>query len=193
MGRLNPFCSLRRNLVGLRVHDVTLECVAVDGLECAEADVQRELAYLHATRANRGQNLRSEMQPCGGSSYGSRRGRKDRLVSFAVSRFIFTVDVGRKRDVAEPLNLGGDATRLTRSEADGAQPKFAASDNLGFEFAFAEDNALACFHLASGAHERLPNVRADLPGEENLHNAGQVLALRRARGRIRKHSGPAAE
>src|SRR5260370_42387367 len=99
-------------------------------------------------------------------------GREDGFVTLEVDGFILVEDERRRRDVAEPLNLRGDSARLTRSESHGAQAKFAAGDNLGFEFPFAENNALACFHLASGAHERFPNVRANLPSEENLHNAG---------------------
>src|SRR5260370_16612572 len=130
MRRLNPFCSLRRNLVGLRVHDVTLERVAVDGLEGAEADIQRKFAYLDATRAHRGENLGREMQACSRSSYGSRPGREDGLVSLAVGRFIFAVDVRRKRDVAEPLNLRGDSARLTPSYPHAAQAQFPAHHTL---------------------------------------------------------------
>ncbi len=57
------------------------------------------------------------MQPSRGSRYGSGPARKDCLISFAVSRFVFAVDIRRKRDVAEPLNLRGYSARIAGSEA----------------------------------------------------------------------------
>src|SRR5258708_16328342 len=95
--------------------------------------------------------------------------------------------------MAEPLNLHGYARGITRSESHGAQPKFAAADDLRFEFPIAEYNPLAGFHLASGTHQCFPYVGADLPREEDLHCAAQMLPARGAGGRVGKDSRASAE
>src|SRR6266404_4998377 len=93
--------------------------------------------------------------------------------------------------MAEPLNLRGYPRGIARTELHGAQPKFAAADDLRFEFPIAEYNPLASFHLASGTHQCFPYVGADLPREEDLHCAAQML--RGAGGRVGKDPGASAE
>src|SRR6266851_5969851 len=142
--------SLLGNLVRLRVHHVTLERVAVDGLKCAEAHVQRQFAYFHTPSANRCKDLRCKMQSGGGSSNGSWPAGEDRLVSFTIRGFVVAVDVRRKRHVAQPLNLGRYAARVAGSESHRAQAELAAPDNLRFHLTCAKHDALARFHLAPG-------------------------------------------
>src|SRR5258706_11187713 len=95
--------------------------------------------------------------------------------------------------MAEPLNLRGYPRGIARSESHGTQPKFAAADALRFEFPMAECNPLASFHLASGTHQCFPYVGADLPREEDLHCAAQMLPARGAGGRVGKDPGASAE
>src|SRR5258708_24240475 len=95
--------------------------------------------------------------------------------------------------MAEPLNLHGYARGITRSESHVTQPKFAAADDLRFEFPIAEYNPLASFHLASGTHQCFPYVGADLPREEDLHCAAQMLPARSAGGWVGKDSRASAE
>ena len=95
--------------------------------------------------------------------------------------------------MAEPLNLRGYPRGIARTESHGAQPKFAAADDLRFEFPIAEYNPLASFHLASRTHQCFPYVGADLPREEDLHCAAQMLPARGAGGRVGKDSRASAE
>src|SRR5712671_7653513 len=95
--------------------------------------------------------------------------------------------------MAEPLNLRGYPRWIARTESHGAQPKFAAADDLRFEFAFAKYHALASFHLSSGAYQCFPYVGADLPREEDLHCAAQMLPARGAGGWVGKDSRASAE
>src|SRR6266403_1103237 len=95
--------------------------------------------------------------------------------------------------MAEPLNLRGYPCGIARSESHGAQPKFAAANDLRFEFPVAEYNPLASFHLASGTHQCFPYVGADLPREEDLHCAAQMHPARGAGGRVGKDSRASAE
>src|SRR5712672_1914917 len=95
--------------------------------------------------------------------------------------------------MAEPLNWGGYPRGIARTESHGAQPKFAAADDLRFEFPIAKYNPLASFHLASGTHQGFPYVGADLPCEEDLHCAAQMLPARGAGGRVGKDSCAPAE
>src|SRR5712675_163974 len=95
--------------------------------------------------------------------------------------------------VAEPLNLRGYSGEIARSESHGTQPKFAAANDLRFELPIAEYNPLASFHLASGANQCFPYVGADLPREEDLHCAAQMLPPRGAGGRVGKDSRAPAE
>src|SRR5258705_4170918 len=95
--------------------------------------------------------------------------------------------------MAEPLNLRGSRSGSARTESHGTQPKFAAADDLRFEFAFAKYNPLARLHLASGTHQCFPYVGADLPREEDLHCAAQMLPARGAGGRVGKDSRASAE
>src|SRR5712675_1879484 len=90
--------------------------------------------------------------------------------------------------MAETLNLRGYSRGIARSESHGAQPKFASANDLCFEFLIAEYNPLASFHLASGEHQCFPYVGADLPREEDLHCAAQMLPARGAGGRVGKES-----
>src|ERR1700730_15805062 len=133
------------------------------------------------------------MQPGRRRCYGSGPARKHCLVSLAVRGFILAVDVGWKRHVAEPLDLRGDATGGVRAESHGAQSKFSARGNLGFQFTFAKYDALPGFHLAARAHQRLPHVWSDLARQKDLHHAAQMLAALGTRRRIREHPQPAAE
>src|SRR6266849_8481468 len=98
------------------------------------------------------------MQPGRGSGYGSGPGGENRLVSFAVRGFVFAVDIGWQRHVAEPLNLRGYSARMAGSESHGAQPELAARDDLRFELTFAKHDALTRFHLAPGTHQCLPHI-----------------------------------
>jgi hypothetical protein len=66
-------------------------------------------------------------------------------------------------------------------------------NNLGFEFAIPEKDALPGAHLAPRADQRVPSVGIDLPGEQDLDLAGQVLPSRGARRRSRMHSGASTE
>src|SRR5712672_3197135 len=95
--------------------------------------------------------------------------------------------------MAEPLNLRRYSRGIARSESHGAQPNFAATDDLRFEFPIAEYNPLARLHLASGTHQCFPYVGADLPREEDLHRAAQMLPARGAGGWVGKDSRASAE
>src|SRR6266403_5267732 len=95
--------------------------------------------------------------------------------------------------MAEPLNLRGYPRGIARTESHGTQPKFAAADDLRFEFPIAEYNPLAGFHLASGTHQCFPYVGADLPRQEDLHCAAQMLPARGAGGRVGKNSRASTE
>src|ERR1700730_7520531 len=193
MRRLNLWRGLLRNLVGLSVPRMSLERFAVDGLKRAEAHVQRQLANFHSAGADRRQNLRRKMQSRSRSSNRSGRPREDGLISFAVGRFVLAVNVRWKWNMAETLDLRGHSVGCARGEADGAQPKFATGGDLAFQFPLAKDHTLARLHLASGAHQRLPNIWTDLAREKNLHRSAQVLPTGRARRRIGKHPHAAAE
>src|SRR5712672_1616526 len=95
--------------------------------------------------------------------------------------------------MAEPLNLRRYSRGIARSESHGAQPQFAATDDLRFEFPVAKYNPLARLHLAPGTHQCFPYVGADLPREEDLHCAAQMLPARGAGGRVGKDSRSSTE
>src|SRR5713226_6315463 len=111
------------------------------------------------------------MQPRGRGRNGTWPGGKDRLIPFAIGGFVFAVDVRWKRHVAQPRNLRGYSAGIARTESYGAQPEFAARDDLRFQLAIAKHYALPGFHLAARAHQCLPQVRTNLPREKNLHRA----------------------
>src|ERR1700676_1067381 len=89
--------------------------------------------------------------------------RKNRLIYLAIGRFVLAVDVRRKRNVPEPLNLRECSARLARTKSYGTQAKVASRNNLSFKFAFTEHYALACLHLLLGPDQRLPDIWPNLP------------------------------
>src|SRR5260370_16248931 len=103
--RLDALRCFLRNLRPFGVHRMTFERFAVNWMKSAQADIQSELAGLHSTRANSFKSVRREVKTGGGS--GDRPGtlRENRLVALAGGRFIGTLDVRRKRNVAYALDI----------------------------------------------------------------------------------------
>jgi len=98
----------------------------VDGLEGAEADIERYLAEFATLCFEFVENFRREVQTGGGSCDGTGTPRVDCLVALPVRGFIGAIDVGWKRYVAELLQVFFDGESVSRRKADGANSQFAA-------------------------------------------------------------------
>ncbi|MCY1430792.1 hypothetical protein D9M71_467470 [compost metagenome] len=85
------------------VHPVLFDALHPHRLEGAGADVQGDERGFHALRADRLEQRLVEVQPGGGCGHRAGALGVDRLVALAVVRFVRTIDVGRQRHVADPL------------------------------------------------------------------------------------------
>src|ERR1700756_3628456 len=106
----------------------------MNGLKCAETDVESNFAEFATFRFEFVENFRREVEAGRGGGDGAGPPRVDGLVTLAVGSFIGTVDVRRKRDVAEMLQVFFDGKRVMRREADGANSQFSAGKNFGLGF-----------------------------------------------------------
>ena len=76
------------DVVPLAVHAVLGQVLGLDGLEGARAHVQRDVCALHATRGQRGEHARVEMQRRRGRGHGAGLAREHGLVALGVLRFL---------------------------------------------------------------------------------------------------------
>src|SRR5580704_16926953 len=155
---------------------VLVDLLFVDGLECAQADIQRDRGHLDASLPQPLQNRGGKMQAGGGRRHGSWMIGENRLVTLAVRRLVFARDVRRQRNVAEPLDRFGNVA-LCR-EANAPQPIFATADDFGGEFPISEVDALPNPNLSSWANQGLPLLWSNLPGQQYFDFGGQKFACR---------------
>src|SRR5260370_9274299 len=107
------------------------------------------------------------------------------LIALAVRSFIGALDVRRKRDMAEALEMPADAGLVMRKEPQSAQAELTAGENLRFQFPLAKENTLPHLHLAAGPDKRFPSLGVKLAGEEDFDFAVQMLGSCGARCRLR--------
>jgi hypothetical protein len=145
------------NLKGFGVEFVLFDDFTADRLEGSQADVEGDASGLDIASTEFVEYLGSEMKACGWSCDGTGMLREDSLVLVAILRLIVTMDVGRKRDVAETFETSEKVRDVFK--ADGAFAEFAMLGDLGFQFVgspFAEVKVLTDTNLFSRADEALP-------------------------------------
>ena len=94
---------------------------------------------------------------------GNRAGvlRKNRLIAFAIRRFVCAVDVRRQRHMPKPFQMFAHGLLVMGNKPQSAQTKFPPRDDFGFQFPFAEENALPEAHLSSRPDQRFPGLTFD--------------------------------
>src|ERR1041385_1406203 len=92
------------DLVALAMHDVVLHPFGVDGLECAEAYVQRHNSALNTTIIKGPEDLGREMQTSGWCRDRSAFAGIDSLVALSICSDIFPLDIRWQRYVADLLD-----------------------------------------------------------------------------------------
>src|SRR5260370_5156707 len=115
------------------------------------------------------------------------------LIALAVRSFIGALDIRRKRDMAEALEMPADAGLVMRKEPQSAQAEPTAGENLRFQFPLAKENALPHLHLAARPDKRFPCLGIELAGEEDFDFPRQVLGSGGARWRLRMDAGTPPE
>jgi hypothetical protein len=181
------------DFVGFGVDFVLFERFGVDGLECAEADVESYFAEFATFGFEYVENFRCEMEASRGGGHCARAPGVDGLVALAIGCFVGTIDVGRKRDVPETLQVFLDGKRIMRREADRANSQFAARKNLTFEFTSSKLYSLAYLHFLARADQGFPNIAFEFSGEKYFHVSGQVFADCFTRGLLRVNAEAFAE
>jgi len=96
--------NLIRDNVRFRVQLVFCDGFRVDGLERAQADVERNFGNLDAAALDLFQDLRGEMQTRGRRCDRASFMRVDRLIAIAIVKAIGASDVGWKRHMSESLD-----------------------------------------------------------------------------------------
>ena len=120
------------DLKGFGVKFVLLDDFTADGLEGSQADVERDASGLNVANPEFFEYPGGEVKACGWSCDGAGMLCEDSLVLVAILRLVVAMDVGRKWDVAEPLETGQEVRDVF--EADGAFAEFAMLDDLGSQF-----------------------------------------------------------
>src|SRR2546426_8627139 len=120
---------------------MAFDVFAADGLEGSQSHLQGDFADFNAPRAQPVENRRREVQAGSWSGHGAAPAGKDRLVAFAVGRFIGAVDVGRQRNVAQALD--GAQQVFASAETKVSEAIFAAANHLGLQLSFTKDDALS--------------------------------------------------
>src|SRR5258708_4535584 len=103
------------------MHYVAFERFAMDRLKRAEAYAQREFANLYPPLANSLQNFRREVKTGRGSRNRSGTFGENGLVALAIRNFIRSLDVQRKRNMSEALEVAADAALVIRNKSQRAQ------------------------------------------------------------------------
>src|SRR5260370_16604016 len=85
------------------------------------------------------------------------------LIALAVRSFIGALDIRRKRDMAEALEMPADAGLVMRKEPQSAQAEPTAGENLRFQFPLAKEHTLPHLHLPAAPDNRFPNPPSNLP------------------------------
>src|SRR5579863_6327361 len=159
--------------VSFLVNGVIFDAFGAYGLESAEADFKSDLRNLNPALPQLRQNFRGEMQTCRRSRDGAALTRVDGLIALAIHGFVGTLDVWRKRNVAQASERFVEA--VLRREMQDAEAILAASFDNSFQltlivflFIGAEDDALAHLDFSPGPDEHFPVLRGQLPNEKQF-------------------------
>ena len=164
-------------------------------LKRTQADVQRDLGNFDPPRSDAIQDLGSEMQAGGRRGHGTTLSRVNRLVAVPVGSPILTPDVGRQRDMPEPIKSGEKV--FGRFKADAPFAESSASDYFRLQsVGIAEEQPFPDSNLASRADQAFPFGGLDrkLFGKKNFNLSAQEVAgsriLRTQRLRTSAGSSP---
>jgi len=159
-------CCLWGNRIGLRVETMFLHDVTVNRLKCAEPDMQRDFGRFDSTFPYASENVRSEMESCGGGSYRAPLARIYRLIALAIFCRIAASNVRRQRNMSKSFNdckkillsivvVGGDLLKPDRPLSE-----FAPAHNLGTQFVmFPEIEVLPNSNFSARTDQAYPIVR----------------------------------
>src|SRR5579863_83014 len=102
----SPNRSGRRfwNFVRFRMNLMIFQSLGANRLKRAQAHIERDFADLDSALAQTRKHRLRKMQAGRRRSDSAAVARKNRLVSLAVERFIFALDVWRQRNMSEPLD-----------------------------------------------------------------------------------------
>src|SRR5260370_10937577 len=118
---------------------------------------------------------------------------EDGLIALAIRSLIGALDVRRKRNMPQTLQMLANAALIVRNKSERPQAKLTARKNLAFQFALAEEYSLANLHLAARPDQRLPSFGVEFARQEDFDFPCEVLRFRGSRRRLRMHSGAPPE
>src|SRR3984893_2878348 len=181
------------NFVALGMNLMLFDLLFVDGLECAEAHVQRDGNRFDASLAQSFENGGRKMQAGCRSGNGSRMLGEDRLVTFAVGRLILARNVWRQRNVAEAFNRLRDIS--LRRQTDSPHPVVAAADHFRGKLPVSKFDALSHTDLSTRTDQGFPLLCSDLLRQKDFNWGGQEFT--RCAAMVARlfgaHSFPAAQ
>src|SRR6266478_2262431 len=118
---------------------------------------------------------------------------EDGLIALAVRSFIGALDVWRKRNMPQTLQMLANAALIVRNKSERPQAKLTARKNLAFQFALAEEYSLANLHLAARPDQRLPSFGVEFARQEDFDFPCKVFQFSCSRGRVRVDAGTPPE
>ena len=129
LGAGDGLCRLGRQRVALAVHVVLRQVFGAHRQEGARAHVQRQVCAFDAARQQRRQQRLIKVQAGRGGSHRARLAGKHRLIARLVGLIRLVLDVGRQRQLAQPLQHPG--CRCIEADAQHHAARLARRDNRG--------------------------------------------------------------
>jgi hypothetical protein len=147
-------------------------------LERAVADVERNLRDDDTGAAQGVEQRPGEVKAGGRRGHRPARASEDGLIALAVDRRIGTVNVRRKRDVADRFDDGIDVLAGLRLEADGAPPEGMLRQDLPEEPALGPfaDEAAPRLQLLTRVDQRVPAICIEPRQQQALDGAARRVA-----------------
>src|SRR5260370_13776360 len=103
---------------------------------------------------------------------------EDGLIALAIRSLMGALDVRRKRNMPQTLQMLANAALIVRNKSERPQAKLTARKNLAFQFALAEEYSLANLHLAARPGQRLPSFGVEFARQEDFDFPCEVLRFR---------------
>src|SRR6266699_4544301 len=150
------------------MHQVILQIFSPNRLKSPQADLEGYLGDLNSSLTQFLHDRGREMQARCRRGHGHRPLCKHGLIAISVYGFIQAPDIWRQRHVADYVDGLRHGFRLTCVESQLAKAIRASSDDLRFELRPFKEETLALADLSPGANQRLPQVRIDAPGKQDL-------------------------
>ena len=95
--------------------------------------------------------------------------------------------------MSEPLEMLADVVLVVRNKIHRTQAKLTAREDLGFQFALAEENPLPNLHFAARPNQRFPSFGIDFAGEKDFDFSCKVLRFCGTRWWLRMDTGTLSE